>query len=70
VYGDDPEQLAAGLSHIGRAGWIVRPGLDSVCRRRLAVLWIAQLVQQFVDRRGVGAVGKSDLHAPPSIRRV
>jgi hypothetical protein len=63
VDGDEAEKVAVSLGHIGCAGGVVAPGLDSGCCCRRAILGIAELVKQLVDGRGVGGVCQSYLHA-------
>jgi hypothetical protein len=60
---DKAEKVAVSIGHIGCAGGVVTPGLDSGCCCRGAILGIAQLVKQLVDGRGVDGVCQSYLHA-------
>jgi len=61
--GDQAENVAVGIGHIGHTGGVVTPVLDPGRRRRRVVLGITQLAQQFVDGRRVGGTRRPDPHA-------
>jgi hypothetical protein len=66
VNGDEAQHCSPEIGREGRARRVVVPGLESRSRRR-AVLDVAELAEQSVDRFSVGADQWPDPHGAPQV---